>query len=89
MTTEKNMLLQQIRTYAQKDTVLAFSGGVDSALLLCLLSQASRETGRNVYAVTFHTVLHPQADLDWARQLADAMIVRMWWLTFMASATTS
>ena len=73
MTVEKDMLLQQIRTYAQKDTVLAFSGGVDSALLLCLLSQASRETGRRVYAVTFHTVLHPQADLACARQLADTM----------------
>ena len=75
MTVEKDMLLQQIRTYAQKDTVLAFSGGVDSALLLCLLSQASRETGRRVYAVTFHTVLHPQADLACARQLADTMDV--------------
>ena len=75
MTAEKDMLLQQIRTYAQKDTVLAFSGGVDSALLLCLLSQASRETGRRVYAVTFHTVLHPQADLACARQLADTMDV--------------
>lgn len=75
MTTEKDALLQQIRTYAQQDTVLAFSGGVDSALLLCLLSQASRETGRRVYAVTFHTVLHPQADLAYAREMAGSMDV--------------
>ena len=53
--------------------MLAFSGGVDSALLLYLLTQACRETGRQVYAVTFHTALHPQADLEYARQFAQSL----------------
>ncbi len=75
MTAETDKLLSQIQTYAKTDTVLAFSGGVDSALLLCLLSHACRETGRQVYAVTFHTALHPQADLKIARQLARSMDV--------------
>lgn len=73
MAAETDRLLSQIQTYAKADTVLAFSGGVDSALLLCLLSRACRETGRQVYAVTFHTALHPQADLKIARQLAQSM----------------
>lgn len=73
MTAEKNHLLALIQTLAQADTVLAFSGGVDSALLLYLLTQACQETGRQVYAVTFHTALHPQADLDYARQFAQSL----------------
>lgn len=73
MNEETDKLLSKIQTYAKKDTALAFSGGVDSALLLCLLSRACQETGRQVYAVTFHTALHPQADLKIARQLAQSM----------------
>lgn len=73
MTTEKDRLQKQIQAYAQADTVLAFSGGVDSALLLYLLAQACRETGRQVFAVTFHTALHPQADLAYARQFAQSL----------------
>ncbi len=69
----KDKLLQQIRTYAQEDTALAFSGGVDSALLLYLLSQAARDTGKHVYAVTFQTALHPQADLAYARHFAQSV----------------
>ncbi len=75
MDTEKDKLLSQIKTYAQTDIVLAFSGGVDSALLLYLLSRACRETGKKVYAVTFQTALHPQADLAYARKLAASMDV--------------
>lgn len=73
MTTQKDKLLSQIQIYAEKDVVLAFSGGVDSALLLRLLSLACQKTDRQVYAVTFHTALHPQADLSVARQLAQSM----------------
>lgn len=78
MTSDKNKkekLLSQIQTYAQEDTVLAFSGGVDSALLLYLLSRAAQKTGRRVYAVTFQTALHPQADLAYARQTARSLNV--------------
>lgn len=75
MDKEKDKLLSQIQLYAQSDIVLAFSGGVDSALLLYLLAQACRETEKKIYAVTFQTALHPQADLAYARQLAASMDV--------------
>ena len=73
MTVEKDRLLAQIQQLAQEDIILAFSGGVDSALLLYLLTLACRETSRQAYAVTFHTALHPQADLEYARQFARSL----------------
>lgn len=82
MDTQKDKLLSQIETYAQTDSVLAFSGGVDSALLLYLLSHACRKTNKKIYAVTFQTAFHPQTDLAHARQLAASMGVSHHVLTF-------
>lgn len=45
---------------------VAFSGGVDSALLLKLCCEVSS----NVHAVTFDTMLHPKADTENAIRLA-------------------
>lgn len=48
---------------------IAFSGGVDSAVVLALaLKQNIR-----VLAVTFHTFLHPHGDLDEAKELAQEL----------------
>ncbi len=71
----KEKLLRLIQTYAGQDTVLAFSGGVDSALLLYLLSQGAKDTGKRVWAVTFQTALHPRADISYARQTARSLDV--------------
>lgn len=49
--------------------VVAFSGGVDSALLLKQACMAA-EGKRKVYAVTVQTKLHPAGDLESARQTA-------------------
>lgn len=49
--------------------VVAFSGGVDSALLLKLACMAAGERG-NVYAVTVQTKLHPSGDLETAKATA-------------------
>lgn len=70
MNKKQHMLEQLIETYATEDVCLAFSGGVDSSLLLKLLSDAVRKTGRNVYAVTFDTRLHPACDLVNAGKVA-------------------
>lgn len=56
---------------AGKDLVVAFSGGVDSSLLLILCCMAAREKGTKVTAVTAHTDLHPHGDIDIARRVAE------------------
>ena len=49
---------------------LAFSGGIDSSLLLKLCQDAATEHGTKLYAVTFDTVLHPKADRETACRVA-------------------
>lgn len=55
---------------ASQDVCLAFSGGVDSSLLLKILADAASRTGKQVYAVTFNTRLHPPCDLEIAGRVA-------------------
>lgn len=49
---------------------LAFSGGVDSTLLLKMACDAARKVGGRVHAVTFQTRLHPAADMELASRFA-------------------
>lgn len=69
-----NELRTKLETYmnrfSQENICLAFSGGVDSSLLLKAALDAVKCSGRSVYAVTFNTRLHPPCDLKAARQLA-------------------
>lgn len=53
-----------------EDVALAFSGGVDSALLLHLCRDAARLHGTRVHAFTVHSDMHPLADIDAARSAA-------------------
>ena len=54
----------------REDICIAFSGGVDSGVLLKAACEAAVGTGHQVHAVTFETSLHPQADLADARHQA-------------------
>lgn len=66
--TEKlHKLLQEL---TQSDIAVAFSGGVDSSLLLKLACIHSRENQTTVYAYTAATQLHPAVDLELAKQVA-------------------
>lgn len=65
-TQELKTLLQE---YLKEDVCVAFSGGVDSSLLLVLAWEAARERGKEVYALTMDTVLHPGADLKAAQSV--------------------
>lgn len=49
---------------------IAFSGGVDSSLLLKIACEEAKAIGEKVYAVTFSTRLHPMADLEIAQRVA-------------------
>lgn len=66
---KKRQLQSLLASYAQEDLCVAFSGGVDSSLLLVMACEAAEFTGRNVYALTMDTVLHPKADVDIAKKV--------------------
>ncbi|MBQ8589578.1 MAG: ATP-dependent sacrificial sulfur transferase LarE [Firmicutes bacterium] len=55
---------------ADGDLCVAFSGGVDSALVLAAAMEAASPLGRKVYAVTFSTKLHGMGDLEAAERVA-------------------
>lgn len=63
-------LEQKMAELAVEDICLAFSGGVDSSLLLKAAVNAAANTGKKVYAVTFDSRLHPPGDLEVARRVA-------------------
>lgn len=67
-------LTQKLLECGKNGICLAFSGGVDSAVLLKLAVDA----GLPVLAVTFHTMLHPAADLEQAKKLAKQMGAPHW-----------
>ena len=46
---KKQKLQEQMLVYAQGDMLVAFSGGVDSSLILKLAVQAATKTGHKVY----------------------------------------
>lgn len=70
---KKSLLKDRIDALAAGNTVLAFSGGVDSALLLSLLKESSDRSGTEVLPVTFHTYLHPAVDMDVAERFCREM----------------
>lgn len=71
MQKKKQELECLLENAAREDTVLAFSGGVDSALLLFLLCEKARAWHSKVYAVTIHATLHPVYELVLAQKLAE------------------
>ena len=67
---DREMLQARMRELVSEDICLAFSGGVDSSLLLKVAADAAAETGKKVYAVTFDSRLHPSCDLRISRRVA-------------------
>ena len=68
---KKLALKAYLSELAQSDLAVAFSGGVDSSLLLFLCCEAAREKGTKVTAVTMQTRLHPHGDVDIACRVAE------------------
>lgn len=68
---KKQKLQKQMFVYAQGDMLVAFSGGVDSSLILKLAVQAAAKTGHQVYGIMMHTMLHPMGEVEDARVTAE------------------
>lgn len=68
---KKAALRQKMKEYAREDLIVAFSGGVDSSLLLKLACDAARETGKIVYGIFLHTMLHPVKEAKEAQRVAE------------------
>lgn len=56
---------------SSEDIVVAFSGGVDSALLLKLFCDKAKSVGKVIHAVTVNTKLHPVEDVEIAKRVAE------------------
>ena len=50
---------------------LAFSGGVDSSLILDIGCEEAKKNGGRLVAVTFSTRLHPKSDIEIAKKLCE------------------
>lgn len=71
---EKCTVLRQLmQTYAKGNVMVAFSGGVDSSLLLKMAGMYAEEQGKKVYAVTAHTELHALQDMQIAKQITEEL----------------
>lgn len=70
---KKKNLYEQIEAYVRQDICIAFSGGVDSSLLLKVAKACAQKAGNpvKIYAVTFDTMLHPSCDLEIAKKVAE------------------
>ena len=75
MEKKRQHLLEMMEEYTKEDICIAFSGGIDSSLLLQLAKEAAGKHKTQVYAVTFDTVLHPRSDIKAAKCVAMEMDV--------------
>ena len=68
--TQRKVLRRLMDEYTREDVAVAFSGGADSSLLLKLAALCAGEKGRQVFAITAATDLHPAADEKIAERVA-------------------
>jgi uncharacterized protein len=65
-----NKLSAYLEQHIRDGIGIAFSGGVDSSLLLKIVCDIGKKNNLPVLAITFETKLHPHGDLEEARSIA-------------------
>ncbi len=63
-------LRRHMAGFAKHAVAVAFSGGVDSSLLLRIACEAAEEKHQKVYAVLLQTMLHPSGEAEAAKNAA-------------------
>lgn len=59
-----------INKYTKENTIVAFSGGVDSSLVLKIACCSAKNNNKKVYAIIMKTFLHPIIEINEAVELA-------------------
>lgn len=67
---KKEKLKEIMQKYGRENVAVAFSGGVDSALLLKMACEAAKKTGKQVYGIFFDSMLHPSGERKAAEKVA-------------------
>ena len=63
-------LVDIINKYTKEDIIVAFSGGVDSSLVLKIACNTAKKNNKRVYAITMNTFLHSNIEIEEATRLA-------------------
>lgn len=66
------ILYKSMKEHLDEGVCVAFSGGVDSSLLLKIACEAGKDSGKQVLAVTFETRLHPHGEMEEAAEMASS-----------------
>ena len=69
-TEKKEKLYRLFQELTREDVAVAFSGGVDSSLILKLACMYAKENHTRVCAYTAYTQLHPAVDMELAEKVA-------------------
>jgi len=70
---KKENLRRRIAKKVEEGACVAFSGGVDSSLILKIAVEEAEKIGKKVHAVTFETKLHPVSDVTISERVAKEM----------------
>ena len=73
MESKRKELQAYIGELVKEGVAIAFSGGVDSSLVLKLACQEGEKLNKDVYGVTFETQLHPVSDVTISKRVAKEM----------------
>lgn len=67
------LLRKEISSLVKEGVCIAFSGGVDSSLILKIACEEGIKENKKIHAVTFETKLHPVSDVSISKRVAMEM----------------